>query len=176
MRHFRASSYVQILDLIPNNQIWEVHTDLRNNLLSLKIVDCEPELLSHKVTFAVFDNLSEYQWSLYAVVVFEFDSFVDNSPCLVLSDDFTLLVCWNSSLNLEREEFNARLAWTNHLVRVGVEYLDTCHSWKQVLSITRQKSLVLHEQVLLSTNLKEGFAVFCLPIAALDQSQLRHLS
>lgn len=175
LSHLGASSHIDVLDLVSDDQIWEVHVDLRHNLLGLEIVDSEPELLSHEVAVSVLERLREYQWSLSAVVVFEFDSFVDNSPCLVLSNDFTFLVGRNSSLDREGEQLDARLARTHHLIRIGIENLHTGHSWKQVLAIAGQNPLIAHEQVLLCANLKERFAGFRLPFATRNQSQLRHL-
>lgn len=175
LRDLGAGGHVDIVDLVFNYQIWEVHVNLRYNLLSLEVVDCEPKALTLEVAIWVFACLSEYQWSLSAIVVFEFNSFVDNSPCLILRNYFTLLVSWNSSLNLELEQLNTWLRWTNHLISVRVENVHARDSWQQVLTLVRQKSLVLHEQVLFGSNLKERLTVLRLPITALDQGQLRRL-
>lgn len=130
LRDFRAGGHVDILNLVLNDQIWEVHVDLGDNLLSLEVIDREPEALTLKVAICVFACLSEYQWSLSAIVVFEFNSFVDNSPCLILANYFTFLVSWNRSPKLEREQLNTRLSRTNHLIGVRVEHIHARDSWQ----------------------------------------------
>lgn len=49
LRDLGAGGHVDIVDLVFNYQIWEVHVNLRYNLLSLEVVDCEPKALTLEV-------------------------------------------------------------------------------------------------------------------------------
>lgn len=172
---FRTSRHIDTVNDFLDDQVREVHVDLRYDLLCLKVIDREPEMLSAYVTICSLHNLRKDEWSLGAVVVFELDSLIENSPGLILRNHFAFIVCRNSSRDFEREEFNSGLLWADHPIGIGVKYRNSCHSWKKVLSTARKKSPVLLLEVLYLSNWQEWLLVFALPIWTLNESNLRAL-
>lgn len=71
--------------------------NLRNDLFCFEVIDGEPEMLSVDVAVRSLHYLRENKWSLYTIVVLKLHSLVENSPSLVLSNHFALVVCWNRS-------------------------------------------------------------------------------
>jgi hypothetical protein len=99
----RRRGNFDVLDFVVNDEVREVHVDLRDDALRLEVVDTEPEVLSAEVLIPIFGALAEEDGSLHTVIVLESDSFVDKPPGPVLLNHFFLSICGYRVPNLELE-------------------------------------------------------------------------
>lgn len=138
LRNLGASWNVNVFNYSLEDQIWEVHVNLRNDLFCFEVIDGEPEMLSVDVSIWTFHYLRENKWSLDAVVVLKLHSLVEDSPSLILSNHFTFVVCGNGSRDFEWEKLNARLLGTDHAIGVRIKHRYCRNSRQEVFPTTRK--------------------------------------
>lgn len=98
-----AGCNIHTVDLILDDEVGEVHVNLGDYLFSSEVINSEPKVLSKEVFLDVPDTLTEDQRPLSTVIVLESNSFVDNLPSLIRSNDVVLVIRRDCALDLELE-------------------------------------------------------------------------